>query len=452
MPVPNIRRLLWIAMVFALVARPAAAQDADRIDQVVKHFAGDNRFMGTVLVAKDGAVVFSRAYGFANLEWQIPNTVDTRFRIGSISKQFTAAAVLLLEERGKLQTTDLVKKHLPDAPAAWDGITIHHLLTHTSGIPNLTALPEYESIRTLSTRPDRLVASFSNKPLDFAPGERFNYSNSGYVLLAALVERVAGQPFERFVQENIFDRLVMKHTGSDTFTAIIPRRAAGYSPASGRRGGELRNAQYIDMTIPIGGGSLYSTTDDLARWAHTLFGGKLLSAESLRKMTRPEKDNYAYGLGIGNVGERRAYTHTGGIEGFNSALWYFPESKTAVVVLGNVNGDAPATIANRVARLAHGDRVILPTERKEITLSRSVLAQYVGVYEVRPGQSFTIALVGDNLRVTNPQGVTFAMFAESETKFFGRDLDVQFEFSVDAGGKATQLVTSAGVKALPKPE
>jgi CubicO group peptidase (beta-lactamase class C family) len=239
---------------------------------------------------------------------------------GDFSKQFTAAAVLLLEERGMLQTTDLVKRHLPDAPAAWDGITIHHLLTHTSGIPNVTALPEFQSIRTLPTRPDRLVASFRNKPLDFAPGERFNYSNSGYALLAALVERLGGLPFERFVQENIFDRLEMKQTGSDTLTAIIPRRAAGYSPASGARSGELRNAQYIDMTVPIGGGSLYSTTDDLTRWAHALFGGKLLSAESLQKMTRPEKDNYAYGLRIGNVGERRAYNHPGGIEGFNSAL------------------------------------------------------------------------------------------------------------------------------------
>jgi len=452
MPVRIIRRLLWIAVLFAFVASPATAQDTDRIDQVIKYFATDSRFMGSVLVAKDGSVVFNRAYGFANLEWQIPNTVDTRFRLGSMSKQFTAAAVLLLEERGKLHTDDLLKKHLPDAPAAWDAITIHHLLSHTSGIPDIVPMPEFQSIRTLPSRPDRLLARFQDKPLMSAPGERFNYSNTGYIVLAALIERTSGQPYERFVQENILDPLDLKQTGSDTFTAIIPRRASGYRPSLGTGGMQLRNADYIDMTVPIGGGSLYSTTGDLARWSHALFGGRLLSAQSLQKMTRPVKSNYAYGLRVGNVSERLMYEHPGAIDGFNSAIMYFPESKTAVVVLANVNGDAPVTIANRLARMAHGEAVVLPTERTEITLAPSVLTRYVGVYDAGSGQNFTIALAGDRLQVTNPQRVTFAIFPESETKFFERDRDVQFEFIVDAGGGVTQLVISAGIKALRKPE
>ena len=450
MPVRVIRQLLWIAVLFAFVARPAIAQDATRIDQVVKYFAGDSRFMGSVLVAKDGAVVFSRAYGFANLEWQIPNTVDTRFRIGSTSKQFTAAAVLLLEEGGKLHTDDLIKKHLPDVPAAWDAITIHQLLSHTSGIPDIVPMPEFQAIRTLPSRPERLLARFQDKPLLFAPGERFNYSNTGYIVLAALIERASGQPYERFLQEKILDPLDLKQTGSDTFTAVIPRRASGYRPLPG--GIQLRNADYIDMTVPIGGGSLYSTTEDLARWTQALFGGKLLSARSLKKMTRPVKSNYAYGVRVVTVGERLMYEHPGAIDGFNCAVMYFPESKTAVIVLANVNGDVHLTIANRLARMAHGETVLLPTERKEITLAPTVLARYVGVYDVGPGQSFTIALAGDRLQITTPQRLTFAIFPESETKFFERDRDLQFEFIVDAGGRVTQLVNSAGIKASRKPE
>jgi CubicO group peptidase (beta-lactamase class C family) len=295
---------------------------------------------------------------------------------------------------------------------------------------------------------DRLLARFEDKPLVSAPGERFNYSNTGYIVFAALIERASGQAYEQFLQENILGPLDLKQTGSDTFTAIIPRRTSGYRPLPG--GAQLRNADYIDMTVPIGGGSLYSTTEDLARWAQALFGDKLLSARSLEKMTRPVRSNYAYGVRVGKVSERLMYEHPGAIDGFNSAIMCFPESKTAVVVLANVNGDAPVTIANRLARMAHGEGVVLPTERTAITLAASVLGRYVGVYDAGPGQSFTIAVAGDRPQVTMPQRVTFAIFPESETKFFARDRDVQFDFIVDDRGRVTQLVNSAGIKALRK--
>jgi CubicO group peptidase (beta-lactamase class C family) len=306
-------------------------------------------------------------------------------------------------------------------------------------------MPEFRAIRTLPSRPDRLHARFQDKPLVSAPGERFTYSNTGY-RARRTIERASGQQYERFLQENILDRLDLKQTGSDTFTAIIPRRASGYRPLLGST--QLRNADYIDMTVPIGGGSLYSTTEDLARWAQALFGGELLSARLLEKMTRPVRSNYAYGVRVGNVSERLTYEHPGAIEGFSSAIMYFPESKTAVVVLANINGDAPVTIANRLARMAHGEAVVLPTERTAITLASSVLARCVGVYDAGPGQSFTIALAGDRPQVTTPQRVTFAIFPESETKFVARDRDLQFEFIVDDGGRVTQLVNSAGIKAL----
>jgi CubicO group peptidase (beta-lactamase class C family) len=166
------------------------AQNVDaRMDQVVQSYVSNKQFMGTVLVARGDQVVFSKGYGSANLEWAIPNTPQTKFRLGSITKQFTAASILLLEERGKLKTDDPVKKYIPEAPAAWDKMTIFHVLTHTAGIPNFTSFPDYRTSAPFATTPEKLVARFRDKPLEFEPGEKWNYSNSGYVLLGYLIEK-----------------------------------------------------------------------------------------------------------------------------------------------------------------------------------------------------------------------------------------------------------------------
>ena len=233
-----------------LVAGAVFAQDAARMDQVAQASAGEKKFMGTVLVARGDQVVLSKGYGSADLEWNIPNAPSTKFRLGSVTKQFTAASILLLEERGKLKTDDLVKKFMPDAPAAWDKITIFHLLTHTSGIPNFTGFPDYAKQEPFPTTPEKLVARFRDKPLDFEPGTKWSYSNSGYVLLGYLLEKVSGETYEKFVQENIFGPLGMKDSGYDSNSAIIARRASGY--VMGKNGPE--NAGFINMTVPVFGG------------------------------------------------------------------------------------------------------------------------------------------------------------------------------------------------------
>ena len=264
------------------------AQDASTYDRFVQYYVSSSHFMGTVLVTRDNEILFNKGFGSANLEWDIPNTPMTKFRLGSVTKQFTAAAILLLEERGKLKIDDPIKKYLPDTPEAWDKITVFNLLTHSSGIPNFTSFPEYRKEQLFSHTPKEIVDIFRDKPLEFEPGEKMNYSNSGYILLGYLLENVSGEKYQDFVQKNIFDPLGMKDSGYDSNSAIMPRRAAGYSP--GPAG--LINADYVDMTIPFSAGALYSTTEDLLRWEQGLFGGKLLSKESLSKMTTPYKDNY----------------------------------------------------------------------------------------------------------------------------------------------------------------
>ena len=412
------------------------AQDPSRMDQIVQYYVSNNQFMGTALVARGDQVLFSKGYGSANLEWNVPNTPSTKFRLGSITKQFTAASILLLEERGKLKIEDPIRKYLPDMPAAYDKVTIYNVLTHTAGIPNFTNSPDYAKLRPFPHTPVQIVALFRDKPLEFAPGKKMSYSNSGYILLGYLIEKISGQSYQDFVQKNIFTPLGMKDSGYDSNSAIIPHRAAGYTP--GPSG--MMNADFEHMSVPFSAGALYSTTEDLLRWEQGLFGGKLLSAASLAKMTAPFKGDYALGVGVNTVNGRKQISHGGGISGFNTYLAYFPDEKLTVAVLGNINGNAPQQIAGRLAALAHGETVVLPSERKEIKVPPAVLSQYVGTYKLAPGADVTITLEGDQLytRITGQQ--KFPMFPESETKFFLKVVDATNEFLKNDKGIVTHIV------------
>ena len=419
-----------------LLAASCFAQDAARMDQIVQSYVAEHQFMGSVLVARGNQVLFSKGYGYANLEWNIPDAPSTKFRLGSITKQFTAASILLLEERGKLSTADQVKKYLTDAPAAWDKITTFHLLTHTSGIPNFTSFPEYRKLEPFPATAAQLVALFRDRPLDFQPGEKWSYSNSGYIVLTYLIEKITGASYEKFVQENIFTPLGMKDSGYDSNSAVIAHRASGYV----RNKDAFENAGFIHMTIPQGAGALYSTTEDLLKWEQALFGGKLLSPASLEKMTTPYKNDYAFGLGVRTAGGRKVIDHNGGIEGFNTDLVYYPEDQLTIVVLANVNGSAPEQIARKLGALCHGESVKLPSERKEITLDRAILNRYVGAYRMPQGAVMLITLDGNQLNSRLGNQPVVPIFPESKTMFFARVVDAQLEFPEDdTGGKATQF-------------
>ena len=219
-------RTVPLAIALAILAHSSSAQsprDRDRFQRVVQPYVDAQMFMGSVLVAKNGEVIFSKGYGMADLEWSVPNSPTTRFNIASMTKQFTAASILLLEDRGKLRPDDSVKKYLPDAPASWDKVTIYHLLTHTSGISG-------DAARYEPGIPDKLI--FNDKPLTFQPGERWEYTNLGYIVLGYLIERISGQTYEEFIQQNLFKPLGMRDSGMMSFVTVIPRRASGYWPGN----------------------------------------------------------------------------------------------------------------------------------------------------------------------------------------------------------------------------
>lgn len=418
-----------------------------RMEQVIQSYVKENQFMGTILVAQQGQIILDTGYGYANLEWQIPNTPTTKFRIASLTKQFTAASVLLLEEQGKLKTTDFINKYMLDAPSTWNKVTLFHLLNHTSGIPNYTSFPDFAAFTTSAKTPEQQIDFFRNRPLNFQPGSNFEYNNSGYVLLGYLIEKISGESYQDFIVNNIFNPLEMNDSGYDFNSDIIVNRAAGYMVSSNG----IRNADYLDMSIPYSAGSLYSTTKDLLRWEQGLFEGKILSAESLKKMMEPFKNDYGFGVRIYSLNGHKAISHAGGTSGFNTKLIYFPDDKLTVIVLANLNalGYIAQDIALKLVSLAHGKTVTLPSERKKIILTSESLAKYVGTYNIEPYvgayglthlRQIIISLENSYLIVQEINQPNIKLFAESETKFFGEIPDIQIDFFKNEQGNISHLV------------
>jgi len=343
-----------IAALFAFFAPSVAAANppADlptSLDQIVQDFVGKQEFMGTVLVARGDTEVFAKSYGSANLEWRIPNSSTTKFRVGSVTKQFTAACILLLEERGKLKVEDSIETYYPEAPPAWEKVTLLTLLHHTSGIHSYTDDPEFDTFTKLPATPESLIKRILAKPLDFETGTQFHYSNTGYILLGMVVEKASGMKYTDFLKVNVLEPLGMKDSGHDANAIVLPDRASGYR----RKGSEIQNAQYVDMTVPYAAGSLYSTAEDLLRWERGLYGKKLLSEASLKKMITPAQKDYAFGVAVVKKPGRTEIRHGGGIPGFNADMAYFPESGYIVIALSNLNGPGPTEIVTKFSELLH---------------------------------------------------------------------------------------------------
>lgn len=357
------RHWIIVFVLFAVTPIAFAQQKAKQIEDLMGRYVDNGEFNGSVLVVENGKVIFKKGYGLANMEWNIPNTPDAKFRLGSLTKQFTAMLIMQLVEQGKLSLEGKITDYLTDYPkAAGDKITIHHLLTHTSGIPNYTNLPAYKTLNRNRYKPADFLKQFSDLPLEFKPGSAFAYSNSGYFLLGAIIEKVTGKTYERVLQENIFTPLQMNNTGYDNFFKILPKRATGYD----RWNLVYENAPYIDMSLPYAAGSLYSTVEDLALWDQALYSDKLLSASSKAILFTPYKSGYAYGWGVYKmqIGQLKdsveAMGHQGGINGFNTSLIRIPKNKHLVVLLNNTGGTNLDAMQNNILKILYDQPFELP--------------------------------------------------------------------------------------------
>lgn len=414
----------------------------ERMQQIIAAQEQSKSFSGSVLVVKDGVILIDQGYGAADLEWKIPNSPAVRFRLGSLTKQFTSASILLLEQRGKLKVTDPISTYLPDSPAAWSKITIADLLRHSSGIPNFTSFPDYAPTEWKDTTPAELVARFRNKALDFEPGTKFSYSNSGYVLLGYLLEKISGQTYAAFLQQNIFNPLAMADTGVDSTASIIPGRAQGYWASPGS---PTRHATYTSMTIPFSAGALYSTTGDLFKWEQALFAGKVINPEEFKKMTTPYKENYAFGLINTKQLGHPVIWHNGGIEGFVTYLAYYPADHLTVVVLSNNEAANADQLGQQLGRLALGGEVKLAAEHKEVSIAPALLADYAGVYRFSPKMALTITVADGALSGEMTGQNALRLFPESETKFFLKAVDAQVQFNrASPAGKVTSVTLFQG--------
>jgi CubicO group peptidase (beta-lactamase class C family) len=441
----TVRSMLVLA---ALSFVPLARGDdlTEKLERFLDASVEVDQFQGSVLVSKEGATLFTKGYGMANAEHHVPNTPETKFRLGSITKQFTAMAVLILMEQGKLQLDDPIGKFIDDAPEAWEKVTIHHLLCHTSGVHSYTSEPDYMNKMTHPETVKSMIARFKDKPLDFPPGEKFSYSNSGYFLLGAVIEKLSGTSYEAFLKQAIFDPLDMKDTGYDHPKTVLAHRAAGYTRSA--RG--LENADYLDMAQPYAAGSLYSTVLDLAKWDRALADGKLISKDSYDKMWTPVKNGYAYGWSVATRSGRKEIGHGGGINGFATQILRFPEEKVCVVVLCNVLPINPGKTASGLASIALGDPYELPRKRLVARVDPKVFDAYVGKYEINPEMVLEITREGDHL-FGQPKGqAKREILPESESDFFVEKADVQLSFVKDEKGKVTHVLVRQGSRAPEK--
>ncbi len=372
------QRIILLLIISCAAFQPLLAQKkAEQIDALINQYVANRQFTGTVLVAEKGQVIFKKGYGMANIEWGLPNTPDVKFRLGSITKQFTSMLIMQLVEASKLKLDGKIADYLPDYPkATGDRVTIHHLLTHTSGIPSYTNFPGFfaEMSRDPYT-PTEFVKKFSALPLEFEPGTRFAYNNSGYFLLGTIIEKVTGKSYADMLQTNILTPLNMRDTGYDLPGPILPKRASGYE----KRGSGYVNAPYLDMSLPYAAGSMYSTVEDLYLWDQALYTDKLLSAKSKTLMYTPMLNKYAYGWNVVNVkvGDRPdsllVITHGGGINGFNTQISRLPADRHLIVLLNNTGGAPLGDISGNILRILYNQPIDAPKKPVADLLRQSVL-------------------------------------------------------------------------------
>jgi D-alanyl-D-alanine carboxypeptidase len=368
--------VLAVALGFSHLA--SAADDLPaRIDTIVADAFADRASAGAAVeVVRRGQVIVKKGYGKANVELEVPMTERNVFRIGSMTKQFTAAAIMRLVERGKVKLDDEVGKLLPDAPLQGKHVTVAQLLTHTSGIKNYSELKEVHE--PLPLPPARLFALLKDQKFEFEPGQSWRYSNTNYYLLGLIIEKLSGRKYADFLHDEVLALAGLMHTRYCDNDAIIPGRAEGYSP----NGPRLKNAPPIDMSAPFAGGALCSTVDDLVAWAQALAGGKVVSAASYAKMTTPvitadgKAPPYGFGLNLADLYGHRRVWHNGGINGFNSVLVSFPDDGLTVVVLANSDGGIANEVARAIVRAVFG----LPPLPQPKRVPLADASRFIGVF------------------------------------------------------------------------
>ncbi|MFD2562097.1 serine hydrolase [Aquimarina rubra] len=455
-------KTLLLFCICTLAFLTTKAQNLEKeIDEIVSSMYTLEEPGISILVAKDGKPLYRKAFGKANLELDVPLKPENVFEIGSITKQFTAVAILMLQEQGKLQIEDEITKYIPDYPTNGKKITIHHLLNHTSGIKSYTGMDSFMKSARTDMTPTELIDVFKNEPMDFDPGEEFRYNNSGYILLGYIIEVITGDTYENFIEKNIFEKIGMNSSYYGSMSELIKNRASGYKP----EGDNYLNADYLSLTLPYAAGSLMSTVDDLLKWQNAISANTFIKRTSLEKaingskLNNGEEINYGYGWGKVNIQGAKGYAHSGGIFGYTTNGIFLEDENVYVIGLTNCTCKNVGEITMKVAATVIGKPI--PDKKDAIALSVDEAKKWVGAYEfkdnvirhimLKEGKLFSLR-EGENSR-------EFEIYPMKDGSYIFDDGTISYNFSMTDDGKrqtvfktADESFTGKGIDKAPPAE
>ncbi|NHF58047.1 serine hydrolase [Flavobacteriaceae bacterium TP-CH-4] len=427
------RTLLSLITFLTVSATNLYAQDLEKIfDDLARTLYQPESPGLTVLVAKNDDILYRKAFGMANMELKVPMKPENVFELGSITKQFTAVAILMLMEQGKIDLLDPITTYVPDYPMQGKQITIHHLLNHTSGIKSYTEMGDLSSFARNDKTPTELIDYFKNEPMDFNPGDAWHYNNSGYIILGHIIEVVSGMSYADFIETNIFQPLGMTNSYYGSHTQLIRNRASGYMPSESG----YRNADYLSMTLPYAAGSLMSTVDDMFLWFQAIRDNTLISAQSKAKAFTDTKLNngkpthYGYGWQIDEINGVQSIEHGGGIFGYVTQGVYVPSENVYVIILTNRNGNSPQSTAIKMAAHAIGEP--FPSPKKAVALSDAQLQKWVGNYDFE-GVYRNITLREGSLYSQREGSDPLKLYPVSENDFYFEDGLARYVFALENG-------------------
>lgn len=419
----------------------------EMMDKYINEASKQYCFSGSILVAKDGKIIFNKGYGKANYEKNISNEIDTKFTLASITKQFVAAGIMILQDKNKLNVKDSINKYITNYPNG-DNITIHQLLTHTSGIADyFTDSFVLSKESKIPYNIDEIIALFKDKPVNFEPGKTFGYSNSNYVLLGKIIENVSGMKCEKFLEDNIFKPLEMKNSGFYLDKKNLNNSAEGYKRTETGVEKCLNTAnEYLDLSSVSMAGGMYSTCYDLYLWDKALNEGKLLSKESLDKIYTPytEQFSYGYGVSIENLHGKKCVSHSGGMSGVETYIYRYINDNTCIILLANLPGSGLSQIEKNLFSILYEGKYEQPTPFNEISLSSNVLDNYIGKYEFMPGLEYEVTRENEKLYVQEVGSVKNRIYPYSQSEFYYKTVNQQARFEEIQDGKAKIMVLKFG--------
>lgn len=420
-------------------AKKTTGRVAAQIDALLSRTFSPGAPGGVVLAVHRGEVVFRKAYGSANIELGVPMQPEHVFRLGSVTKQFTAVAILQLAEAGRLRLDDDITTYVPGLQTRGHTITLEHLLSHTSGLPNITDQPAWQSTIREALTLEQQLAFINDRPALFAPGTDWAYSNTGYRLLGEVIERASGQSYAAYVQERIFKPAGMTHSAFDVARRVTPRRAAGYTVDSD---GAVANADFASMAQPHGAGALMANVDDLRKWNDALAAGKLLGRELLQRahtavrLADGRDTSCGFGWHVSFTAGHRTLEHSGGTYGFNTHALSLPDAGLYVVALFNSDRPklSPVVACTQIAEIILG-----PTGALAVTVPAETLQRYAGVYRA-PHEKIAFAVEGEAFAVKDQSGRSFPLVAISDSQFFAPTIQMRYAFDDDPDRAGRQRV------------